>query len=49
MRVHGTTHLYRFNRKVLQRFRRDLFSTLPSAEHVTSLVAGVNKDAFDGK
>ena len=49
MRADGTTHLYSFNRKVLQRFRKDLFSTLPSAEHVTSLVAGVNKDAFERK
>ena len=49
MRAAGTTHLYSFNRNVLQRFRRDLFSTLLSAEHVTSLVAGVHKDAFERK
>ena len=45
MRPDGTTHLYSFNRTVLQRFRKDLFST----EHVNSLVDGVNKDAYERK
>lgn len=45
MRAHGTTHLYSFNRTVLQKFRRDLFSTA----HVDSLVDGVNKDAYERK
>ena len=45
MRGVGTTHLYRLNRGVLKRFRKELFS-----EHqVTSLANEAVEDAFDRK
>lgn len=45
MRAEGTTHFYSLNRKVLQRFKRDLFSV----QQVQSVVKSVEGDTFERK